>query len=66
MQRSDINARTRSSRSHSRNVSLRSPHSMFKTSDRVAASDGVSWTPEKSTVRGLVPDALYSSGVSGR
>jgi len=48
---------TESSKSHSLSVSLRSPHSMLNTSERIAAAVGVSCTPDRSTERGLVADA---------
>jgi hypothetical protein len=51
------NRHTESSKSHSLSVSLRNPHSMLNTSERIAAVDGVSCTPDRSTERGFVDDA---------
>jgi hypothetical protein len=51
---------TISSKSHSRNTALRRPHSMERTSARMDALVKVSWTPEKSTVRGWVGGVFCS------
>lgn len=48
---------TYSSRSHSLKTSLRRPHSIVKTSDRIEADEILNWTPERSTVLGCVEDA---------
>lgn len=54
---------TCSSRSHSRKVTFRKPHSIVNTSDRIDAEVSVICTPEKSTERGL-DGAACCSGAS--
>lgn len=57
---------TWSSRSHSRNTSFRSPHSIVNTSERIDADVIVSCTPEKSTERGLTWDTFLNAFVMAR